>query len=760
MPFHKPPCHVSPPTRPRHRGGRVRAGLFSALLLLGSTAAAQPATPPAKPSALNNGSAAEASAYYKKLAKTLNFLTPATIESKANMQELLNYLGYSELSPEVVEFEAPEKLMGGGSNPPTASAFPYCGKSIELKSWKGDSLNRPDTAQGVTTSTTGAGNLWTAECVGDKVRLKSSKGDYLHRPDSNQGITTWHTGPGNDWTAEFTNGKLMLKSWKGDYLHRPDSVQGVTTFNTGIGNQWTVVERTSAPASAFPYCGKSIELKSWKGDSLNRPDTAQGVTTSTTGTGNLWTAECVGDKVRLKSSKGDYLHRPDSAQGVTTFNTGPGNDWTAESTNGKLMLKSSKGDYLHRPDSAQGVTTYFTGIGNQWTVVEPTSGGTTPPPRKQGDILVSRFFAPKIVNFSVAPEKRNIGWRRLVRINSRPNSEAAKHQVESAWILFNHFTSPPVHSPYGGTPPTEQLKDSPWGKVKIVTPGNMKNGSVNTQVALVTRCTATKEECAEVDSIYWVDFGPSDKGYKLSYQLDAFFDAGNLVAAGDTAGAAPYFVPNGCDTCHGSLKGQAILNLLDTDHWMDRLTDGDFPALARPDAPAPLFDAGKDTKSPQYAAAFDIIRTLNREIADMQRRINNQSFQLAATDKWLQLHQSSVQPEPDLITRAFEFANFNHPLHATRKPTPTPLKWTSKAEDKELVGLLNKYCYRCHGAIRFDVFSKDMIADQTSPMLDRIDPNPTQAKVTGFQMPPDRSLPAKDKQRLLDLLDQLDQETH
>ncbi|MCY1018169.1 hypothetical protein [Pyxidicoccus sp. MSG2] len=714
-------------------------GLCSALLLLGSTASAQPSAPDAKPSALNNGSAAEASAYYKKLARTLNFLTPETIESKANMQELLNYLGYSELTPEVVEFEAPEKLMGGGSNP--AAAFPYCGKSIELKSWKGDSLNRPDTAQGVTSASTGTGIIWAVECVGDKVRLKSSKGDYLHRPDSNQGITTWHTGPGNDWTAEFTSGKLMLKSWKGDYLHRPDSAQGVTTWHTGIGNQWTVVERSGPnppPASAFAYCGKSIELKSWKGDSLNRPDTAQGVASASTGAGTLWTAECVGDKVRLKSSKGDYLNRPDSPQGVTTGNTGVGIDWKAESTNGKLMLKSWKGDYLHRPDTAQGVTSWHTGIGNQWTVVE-----RTPPVRQKGDILVSRFFAPKIVNFAVAPEKRNIGWRRLVRINSRPNSEAAKHHVESAWILFNHFTSPPVHSPFGGT-----------------LPGNLKNSSVNTQVSLVTHCTGTREECAEVDSIYWVDFGPSANGYKLSYQLDAFFDAGNLVAAGDTAGAAPYFVPNGCDTCHGSLKGQAILNLLDTDHWMDRLTDGDFPALARPDAPAPLFDAGKDTKSPQYAAAFDILRTVNREIADQQRRVNNQSFQLAATDKWLQLHQNSVQPEPDLLTRGFEFANLSHPLHRTRKPTPTPLTWSSKPQDKELLGLLNKYCYRCHGAIRFDVFSKDLIADQTSPMLDRIDPNPAQAKVIGFKMPPDRDLPAKDKQRLLDLLDQLDQETH
>ncbi|WP_414523810.1 LamG-like jellyroll fold domain-containing protein, partial [Umezakia ovalisporum] len=72
-----------------------------------------------------------------------------------------------------------------------------------------------------------------------KIKLKSWKGDYLHRPDTAQGVTTWNTGIGNEWIVEsISDNKIKLKSWKGDYLHRPDIAQGVTTWNAGVGNEW------------------------------------------------------------------------------------------------------------------------------------------------------------------------------------------------------------------------------------------------------------------------------------------------------------------------------------------------------------------------------------------------------------------------------------------------------------------------------------------------------------------------------------------
>ncbi|MFT5686635.1 MAG: hypothetical protein ACI8RZ_007591 [Myxococcota bacterium] len=116
-----------------------------------------------------------------------------------------------------------------------------CNKTVQLKSWKGDYLHRPDSDQGVTTWNTGTGNHWTVECLDNGgVQLKSWKGDYLHRPDSDQGVTTWNTGGGNVWSVVSEKGSLQLKSWKGDYLHRPDSDQGVTSWSTGGGNVWTV----------------------------------------------------------------------------------------------------------------------------------------------------------------------------------------------------------------------------------------------------------------------------------------------------------------------------------------------------------------------------------------------------------------------------------------------------------------------------------------------------------------------------------------
>ncbi|MFE8605194.1 fascin domain-containing protein [Archangium violaceum] len=535
----------------------------------------------------------------------------------------------------------------------------------------------------------------------------------------------------------------------------------------------SLMEGTATLAQALPVGGK-VALKADTGSFMARssewlqskmsipagvivPDlVVANATRADAGASSLFeVVDAGGGKIGLKADTGNYVSRCNGcvAQGtIEDFATvhvpgatpPPLSQFTPELLpNGTVAFKANTGNYLARcrncsprintPDA---VGIHATDARNQpsaqWTIVRVGVSS--------GDILVSRFFAPKIVNFKDNPAERKTGWRRLVRMKSRPGSEARKHFVESAWILFNHFTGPSVHSPFGGTN----------------VPLSAKNGSVNTQVALITQCKAGQTACqnAELNSIYWMDFGPSNKGYKLSYKLDAFFDAGSLP------GAAPYYVPNGCDTCHGSLRGQAVLNHLDTDHWLDRLTDGDFPALNKPDAPPVLFDAGKDVKSARYAEAFGVLRQLNQEVADMQKRVNPKGFHLVATNKWLELHKTSVAPEPSLIKRAISFSNTGHPLKKDRKPTAAPLDWTSSADDKELLGLMNTYCYRCHGAVRYDVFSKDMVADQSSPILDRLDPNPTQAKIIGFKMPVDREMSDKDKKRMIELIEKLYTQTH
>ncbi|PTL79538.1 hypothetical protein [Vitiosangium sp. GDMCC 1.1324] len=532
----------------------------------------------------------------------------------------------------------------------------------------------------------------------------------------------------------------------------------------------SLMEGAATLAQALPV-GSKVALKADTGSFLARcsgcqqtvttPPLADTVTVHATsanaGSFTLFEVVNAGNgKIALKADTGKYMTRCNGciAQAtITDFatisDTGTAPPIPAQFTpellpNGKVAFKADTGKYLARcrdcsPTSKNPDTAGFHVVdarkspAAQWTVV--VQNGIS-----SGDILVSRFFAPKIVDFSVAPAQRKVGWRRLVRLKSRPGSEARKHFVESAWILFNHFTSPPVHSPFGGTN----------------VPLSAKNGSANTQVALLTQCEAGQKAClnAELNSIYWMDFGRSDDGYKLSYKLDAFFDAGSLP------GAAPYFVPNGCDTCHGSLRGQAVLNHLDTDHWLDRLKDGDFPALNKSDAPPALFDAGKDVTSARYAEAFGVLRQLNQEVADMQKRVNPKGFHLVATNKWLDIHKTSVAPQPDLVKRAITFFNTGHPLKKDRKPTSAPLNWTSSADDKELLGLMNKYCYRCHGAVRYDIFSKDMVADQSSPILDRLEPNPTQAKIIGFKMPVDREMSANDKKRMIELIEKLYTQTH
>ena len=77
----------------------------------------------------------------------------------------------------------------------------------------------------------------------NKIKLQNeATKSYLHRPDSVQGVTTSNTGNGNIWTLEgnIYNGEIIkLKSWKNDFLHR-DAGNSITTWHTGIGNEWNV----------------------------------------------------------------------------------------------------------------------------------------------------------------------------------------------------------------------------------------------------------------------------------------------------------------------------------------------------------------------------------------------------------------------------------------------------------------------------------------------------------------------------------------
>lgn len=315
---------------------------------------------------------------------------------------------------------------------------------------------------------------------------------------------------------------------------------------------------------------------------------------------------------------------------------------------------------------------------------------------RDGDILAMRFFAPKVTNVNVvAPVP---GWRKLVRLRARPDSRAARAGIQAVVILFNFFASAASDQPFSGP-------------------------SVNTQVMLLAP--------SRTDRLYWLDF---QQDLTLGLQLNASFDAADLP----DGASHPYFVPDGCNDCHGSPSNlrPPMLNYLDTDHWFDRLDD-DFASLKTANTPL-LFDAHtNDTSQPTFAQAFDVIRRFNEEALAQDEIAQANSFEAQAARTWLKLHAQSDQHFPP-VSRGFS------------------LTGASVWQPSEAGGLaeLNRYCFRCHGSVRFSVFDRAAVVERAGIMLQRIRPSQPQLK-RYFKMPPDRTLNDQELQMLDDFLKNL-----
>lgn len=315
---------------------------------------------------------------------------------------------------------------------------------------------------------------------------------------------------------------------------------------------------------------------------------------------------------------------------------------------------------------------------------------------RDGDILATRFFAPKIVNINTA--ETIPGWRKLVRLRVRPDSNAARVGIQSVVILFNFFAAV-GQEPFSGP-------------------------SVNTQVMLLA--TVLKER------LYWMDFDPNGK---LALALNASFDAADLPNGGNR----DYFVPDGCNACHGSPSNlnPPMVNYLDTDHWFDRLND-DFVAVKTARTPL-LFDAQtNDVSQPSFSQAFDVIRRFNEEALLQNSSVQPKSFEAEAARTWLRIHAQSDEHLPP-IARGFSL-----------KGGPT---WQPFETDG--LGRLNRYCFRCHGSVRFSIFDRSAVVERAGIMRQHINPSKQQEKVPGFKMPPDRKLDPKELQALDDFLKQL-----
>ena len=324
-----------------------------------------------------------------------------------------------------------------------------------------------------------------------------------------------------------------------------------------------------------------------------------------------------------------------------------------------------------------------------------------------GDVLVSRFFAPKIIDvkFKEDDPKFQYGWRKLARLKAQPGSTAQVNHIASAVILFNTFTTP---------------KEEPFGQA---------NFSVNTQVMLLPdpafiQPLLGKQGTGTMDTVYWLDYqsataaGPG----KLGYALNASFDANALPGAG----TKNYFVPHGCVACHGANEQRSLLNFLDTDHWFDRLGT-DFPKLKAANI-ALLFDAGtNDPTAEKFRNAFNLIRTFNEEAHKHAHQAQPEHDESLAAAKWLEIRYAPAPP----IQRAIGDA----------------ARW-SAANPNEVAVLetMNQYCYRCHGTVKFSVFNKKWMLENRAKFLLRLDPGAD----VGLKMPLDRDLPADKRQQLLD----------
>jgi hypothetical protein len=329
-----------------------------------------------------------------------------------------------------------------------------------------------------------------------------------------------------------------------------------------------------------------------------------------------------------------------------------------------------------------------------------------------GTILAVSIFAPKITNVSSGPATK-YGWRKLVRILPAPASRATAAGIERAFVLLNYFQSDLKKSPFVG-------------------------GSINTQVILVSTAASVQQGR---DMAYWLDYGQTSGGAVLSSSLPATFD-GRFPTTDDPT--RPYFIPDGCISCHGESVPSPLLNYFDTDHIEDRLEAGnDFGAVTL--AGEHMF-ADEGPGGCTHEQCFDVVRRLNTEMANENRIAQPCSSELQAASNWLNVHKTSsshlapTQRALSVTVRAQE--GF---------PSPSPRVWSDSDDDKELLVLLNRYCFRCHGSIRFNVFDKEAVWERADVILLKTGPTAKGREA----MPTDRTLPATDLQRLTALMNKL-----
>jgi hypothetical protein len=335
------------------------------------------------------------------------------------------------------------------------------------------------------------------------------------------------------------------------------------------------------------------------------------------------------------------------------------------------------------------------------------------PPIGRDELLVTRFFAPKIMSPKVLPP-REFGWRKVLWFKARSGSGAARDGLAELYLLFN-FGSPQPKFPEG--------KDA--GQIQaMVTPRYPTADHYSAYFFVFNSLTGKCPEADAQGNIVVKDCTPAQIGLHLT----ASFDANFLPQRN-------YYIPTACAQCHGSSgdgKVGARINQLDTDHWYDKVKypQGEFSQVARNDV---LVGAG--------GRAMKTIYELNTRIRAQNAAIAEDSFQTRAADKWLALHADCKDRPAECADQHFEPL-----LRGFKKPGSNTVWSNSTSTDPQLLTGINLNCYRCHSTIRFHVFEKKTVFDRRSLL---------QSRLRGGSMPPDRTLDEFTKNGLIKLLGEM-----
>lgn len=344
-----------------------------------------------------------------------------------------------------------------------------------------------------------------------------------------------------------------------------------------------------------------------------------------------------------------------------------------------------------------------------------------------GDILATRFFAPKITDVADVPPPvpaSGYGWRKLVRFRPKANSAAIKAGMSMLVVLQNQFSKDEKTEPF-----------------------DIETNVARFNQAIVARAAGPFGPLRH--PLYFFTYGPfvqvDKKGLPvkangqfqnhgaLTLSLEATFDEDDRDPETNLA-PKEYFVPDACVQCHGGSRTNTKLNYLDTDHWFDRVVpqyglsepvfqQEDFTGMAK-SPHGLLYDGGPDSASASFREAFRLIRTINQEFRDQNALLaaaNN--FQLGAVNKWLELHDA----------KRFD-TKYAPPYERGFGAIP----WDPASTDhRQLVYYLNRFCYRCHSSVRFSVFDRKAVTDKALEMIDRVQ----DISSAEFWMPQDRFFP-------------------